>query len=402
MTGLDLPVVRAGALREFLAAVRGRFLIVGGALAVLLLAGYLILQTTVLDAPETGAIGLSGQATALSDALTDAAKARGLDIEVTEVPDLADGRQRVQDGSLDALVSGSPAELQVLVRNGLDKQLRAVLDGLQQQQVLLSQVTQLAQNAQSDVDPQAVAQAVASAAVTVHVLESVDPQRGQRLALALVAALLLTAGIVLSVVRLVTAAADERAAGVAEVLFGAAPPKAVVSGRVAGAAGAGGAVLLGIGVVGLVLALALGVLTLAGTGIATVLWGLVWALIGLVLYGLLGMAAGSLVPGRWASAKVLLAVSALPLLGLVLGFVLMIAAPSGALLAVLAVLPPFAPVLVPGLVALGSASAAVLVPALVLALLTVAVVHRYAVRVHTGGVLAPGDHRVALRQALSR
>ena len=401
MTEVDFRVLRAGAWREFLVAVRGRVLAIGTAVAVVLLAGYLIVQVAVLDKPEQATVGLAGQATALSDALAGAADARGLDIEVTEVPEVAQGRQQVQDGTLDALVSGSPAELQVLVRNGLDRQLRAVLDGLQQQQVLLSQVTQLAQNAQSDVDPQAVAKAVSSASVSVRVLESVDPQRGQRLALALVTVLLLTGGLLLGTARLTAGAAADRGCRISEMLFGAATPKAVTTGKVAGAALAGGAALLSVGVIGLVVALSAGVLTLPGAGIATVLWGVVWALLGSVLYGLAGIAAGSLVPGRWAVPKVLLAVSALPLLALVLGFVLMIAAPSGTALSVLAVLPPFAPVLVPGMIALGTASVLVVLLALVLTVATVVPVLRYAVRVHTGAVLTPGDDLVQVRDALN-
>jgi ABC-2 type transport system permease protein len=401
MTEVDFQVLRAGAWREFLTALRGRMLTIGGAIAVVLLAGYLVVQAAVLDTPERATIGLSGQATALHDALAQAANTSGLDVEVTEVPELAQGRRQVQDGTLDALVSGSPAELQVLVRNGLDRRLRAVLDGLQQQQVLLSQVAQLAQNAQSDVDPQAVVNAVDAAAVSVHVLESVDPQRGQRLALALVTVLLLTGGLVLGTARLTAGAASDRGSRTAEVLFGAATPKAIATGRVAGAAAAGGAGLLAIGVAGLILALVMGVLTLPGAGIATVFWGVVWALIGSVLYGLLGLAAGSLVPGRWAVAKVLLAVSAFPLVSLVLGFALMISSPSGALLSVLAVLPPFAPVLVPGMIALGTASVLVVILALVLTVVAVVLVHRYAVRVYTGGVLAPGDGLVQVREALN-
>ncbi|TDQ04502.1 ABC transporter permease [Labedaea rhizosphaerae] len=401
MTEVDFRVLRAGAWREFLVALRSRLLAIGAAIAVVLVAGYLVVQAAVLDTPEHATVGLSGQATALHDALAAAANARGLDIEVTEVAEVAQGREQVQDGALDALVSGSPAELQVLVRNGLDRGLRAVLDGLQQQQVLLSQVAQLAQNAQSDVDPQAVVKAIDSASVSVHVLESVDPQRGQRLALALVTVLLLTGGLLVGTARLTAGAAADRGSRTAEVLFGAATPKAVATGRVAGAAAACGAGLLAIGVVGLVLALLMGVLTLPGAGIATVFWGVVWALIGSVLYGLVAVAAGSLVPGRWAATKVLLVVSALPLLSLLLGFALLISSPSGTLLAVLAVLPPFAPVLVPGMIALGSASALVVILALLLTAVAGVFVHRYAIRVYTGGMLAPGDHLVQVRDALN-
>ena len=92
-------------------------------------------------------IGLNGQAISVADQLADEARQVGRVVRTVEVTELSAGRAQVADGTLDALVSGAPAALTVLVNQSLDDELRGVLNGLVRQQVLRGQLAAMEDSA---------------------------------------------------------------------------------------------------------------------------------------------------------------------------------------------------------------------------------------------------------------
>jgi len=83
----------------------------------------------------------------------------------------------------------------------------------------------------------------------------------------------------------------------------------------------------------------------------------------------------------------------------VAGINLMIGSPSGPTVTVLSMLPPFAPILMPGRMALGVAPAWQVVLSVVLALLAIAAITWLGGKVYANAVLRTGA-RVKLREAL--
>jgi ABC-2 type transport system permease protein len=96
------------ARREFVTRARSRVFMVGTALLVIGIPGFIFLQTQVLSRTATLQVGFQGQAQALAASLVAAAPGLGLHVHTRSVADLPSGRSEVQDGSLDALVSGDP------------------------------------------------------------------------------------------------------------------------------------------------------------------------------------------------------------------------------------------------------------------------------------------------------
>ena len=391
-------VVRV-ARREFLARVRTRAFALGTALTVLVLAGYLLLQALVLADDDRSTVGLSGQATALAEPLTQAARARGHEVITKDVTDVAAGEAAVRDGDLDALVSGSPAALRVLVESDLDIDLRSVLDGLQQQQVLLARLTQLAQTTQGEVDPQEVLDTALQATVDVTRLEPVDAQRGERLAVALLAVALLYFSLLLYGTQVAQGVVEEKSSRVVEMLLSTVRSGQLLAGKVLGIGLAGLLQLTIIGVIGVVAAAVSGALTISGSATVTLLWALLWYVLGYALYACAFAAVGSLVSRQEDAQGALVPVNVTVAVVFVVGFTLLTKDAEGTLTTVLSLLPPFAPIMMPGRIALGAAPFWQVALALLLVLGAIALLAVLAGRVYRNAVLHTGS-RMRLRDAL--
>ena len=92
------------------------------------LAGYVVLQSVLFSDQQSSVIGLSGQATQLADPLREKAKAFGIEVETLDVTTDEKAEQRVREGSLDALVTGAPRELKMIVKGSGDEVLTAALN----------------------------------------------------------------------------------------------------------------------------------------------------------------------------------------------------------------------------------------------------------------------------------
>ncbi|MFC4854216.1 ABC transporter permease [Actinophytocola glycyrrhizae] len=395
-TGRTVSLV---ARRELAARLRTRSFVLGTVLSALVLAGFVLTQSTLFDDRHRDTIGLNGQAIAVTEQLAEEARQVGRDVATVEVTDLADGRAQVADGRLDALVSGAPAALTVLVDSGLDDELRGVLNGLVRQQVLRGQLAALADPTNLDAD--AVLRTVAEAHVTVRTLSSPDPAHGERLAVALVVVALLYLALLLYGSLVAQGVVAEKSSGVAEFLLPVVRPGQLLGGKVVGLGLVGLLQLVAVGLVGLVVALATKVLTSAGSAVTALSWGLVWYVLGFLLYATVFAAVGTLVSRQEDVQSVLMPVTVVLLVAFVLGFAVLSRDSSGTLITVLSLVPPLSPLLMPGRLALAAVPVWQTLLALGLTVAAIAVLARVCGRMYRNSLLRPGS-RVTLRTALRR
>jgi ABC-2 type transport system permease protein len=337
------------ARRELNTRLRARSFVVSTAVSLVVLVGFVLTQSTVFDEEQVTTIGLNGQSIAVADSLTEAAGQLDYEVRTTEVTDLATGRDQVADGTLGALLSGAPAALNVLVRGDLDPDLRSVLNGIVQRQVLAGLLASV-----EDLNADEVLATVASAGVQVRALEPADPQHDQRLALALVIVALLYVSLLLYGSMVAQGVVEEKSSRVVELLLATIRPWQLLSGKVLGIGLVGLIQLASVGVVGLLLAIVTGALTISGTAAGTLAWGLVWYLLGYLLYATVFAAVGSLVSRQEDVQAVLMPITAVLVFAFVLGFAVLSRNPAGTTATVLSMLPPLSPILMPGRIAMAA------------------------------------------------
>ncbi|SEP90063.1 ABC transporter permease [Lentzea albida] len=381
------------AKREFVAKVRTRSFLIGTAVIIAVLAGYVVLQSVLFDDQQRSVVGLSGQATQLADPLKEKAGAFGIELETRDVTTAGDAEQQVRDGSLDALVTGAPPALKMIVKDSGDQMLTTALNDVLRQQVLIAQL------AESGTTPQEVAQSLAGVSVDVTALEPVDPQRGQRLAIGLIVAALLYYSLLVYGTMVAQGVVEEKSSRVVEILLATLRPWQLLLGKVIGLGAVGLLQLVVISTVGLGLSSAFDVVDVSTLGGAALLTGVLWYLLGFFLYATVFAAAASLVSRQEELQSVLTPISMTIIVAFVAGINLMIGSPSGTTVTVLSLLPPFAPILMPGRMALGVAPAWQVLLAVVLALLAIAAITWLGGKVYANAVLRTGA-RVKLREAL--
>ena len=328
------------ARREFRSRVWSRPVLGCSVLVAVLLVTFLFLQAFVFGSEQPIRVGLAGQAIGLAEGLPQETASLGVTVAVSQVDSVADGLAQVRAGELDVLVSGARAALHVTVDNQLDPQLRTTLNGLVRQQVLDAQIAQLG------VRPQDVLSRVDQAGISVTQLNVTDPDRGQRVAIGVVMGLLITLALACSAALATAAAIASRRNGTAEVALTVLRPRSLLLANLAGLGVTGLAHLAAIGVLGVVVALATGVVTLPGSLLAGFGTGLLWYVLGFAVVGTICTTRRT---AMWLLAALIVV--------FVLSTILLTASPSGTATAVLSVLPPFAPVLLPGRMVVGVASA---------------------------------------------
>lgn len=386
------------ARRELNSKLRTRSFVIGTAVSIVVLAGFVLMQGATFSSANASVVGLNGQAISAAGSLTEAAAQLGHEVQTRDVTDLADGEAMVADGELDALVSGARGSLRVLVRDELDQDLQVALDGIVRQQVLESELTGIADRLE-DLDADAVLGRITGAHVTVATLRAPDPQRGQRLAVALLIIALLYVSLVLYGTMVAQGVIEEKSSRVVEILLSTVRPWQLLTGKVLGLGLVGLIQLMIIGLTGLALGTATGTLTISGVAAGSLIWGLVWYLLGYFLYATVFAAVGSLVSRQEDAQSVLTPITLVLVVAFGLGFTVLVRDASGTAATVLSLLPPFSPILMPGKIALGAAPVWQIAVAIALTLGAIALLTLLGGRIYRNAVLHLGS-RVRLRDAL--
>ena len=381
------------ARRELIAKVRTKAFVVGTVVSIVVLSLLAFLESTLFSDSNKSVVGLNGQAIAVASQLTATARQSGQEVETREITDLDAGRSMVASGDLDALVSGAPASLTVVVKDELNQDLRNVLDGIVQQQVLRAQLAAI-----EELNADQVLGTVATAHVGVQSLESPDPRRDQRLVIALVIIALLYVSLVLYGSMVAHGVVEEKSTRVVETLLATVRPATLLAGKMLGLGLVGLIQLAAIGGFGLLLAITTGALTIGGVAAGTLLWGMLWYLLGFFLYAAVFAAAGSLVSRQEEVQPVLIPIRLVLMLAFVLGIGVLARYASSTASTVLSLIPPFTPILMPAKIALGAVTGWQILLGIALTLIATGLLTMLGGRIYRTAVLHMGA-RVRMRDA---
>ena len=183
--------------------------------------------------------------------------------------------------------------------------------------------------------------------------------------------------------------AEEKASRVVEVLLSTVRPRALLTGKVVGLGLLGLAQLVLIAAVGLALAAATDAVELDGDTLRAVPVVLVWFFLGYALYAWLYAIAGVLVSRQEDVQSTTTPLTILIICAFVVVFPAM-EDPSGTLARVTSIVPFSSPLVMPGRVAVGEATATEIVASLALLVGTVALLVPLGVRIYEGAILRMG------------
>ncbi|WP_237493110.1 ABC transporter permease [Modestobacter sp. L9-4] len=389
-TGVKPPsaarMVRLVAAREVATRIRDKNFLVGSAVLLLLVLGMLVFQVAINSGTDSTSIGVVGGSSQLSTALEGQGDALGTEVEVVDYDDEAAARAAVEQGDVDgALLSPSGAQPELLVESDggqVESLVRGAVQGLSMDQQLAEAGVQLQAPPEVDVvalDPDADAdlEAAIVALICVAVLYS----------LLVLFAQFVAQGVV-----------EEKSSRVVELLLATMRPWQLLAGKIIGLGVLGLAQMVVVAVIGVAGALAFDVVDLPGRLIGTVLTAVAWFVLGYVFYASIFAAAASLVSRQEDLGSVLTPATLLPVVGLVIA-IQAAQDPTSTLATVTSYIPGLSPMVMPVRQAAGEAAVWEVGLAVLLMLVSIAVIVRIGGRIYAGALLRTGG-KVKLRDAL--
>jgi ABC-2 type transport system permease protein len=379
--------------RELNTRLRTRSFVVGTVVLLVLLLGYVGFQTALAGSSDKSTVGLTGQAIGIAQQLQTQAALSGREVSTIVVTDPAEGRKKVEDGDLDALVSGSAAKLTATYKSSLDDQLRKVLDQVAQRQVLDGVLSS------AQLEPAEVMAQVNSTHVRDDALSPEPADHTQRLVVGLVVAFLLYMSIITYGMMVAQGVVEEKSSRVVEILLASVRPWQLLLGKVIGLGLVGLTQLVILAAAGLVAASVTGVFTLSGFATGAALWGLLWYLLGFLLYATIYGALGSLVSRQEDTQSVVGPLNIILVVGFIAGFNLLVQDPSSSATKVVSLIPLLSPILMPARISTGAAAGWEIALSLGLTVACVALLTWLGGKIYGNSVLRIGS-RIKLSEAL--
>ena len=390
------------ARREFLTRVRTRVFIIGTAVIVVGIAGYLALQILVINKSNnttTDTMAFNGPAATLAQPMTAAAASFHITIKRKTVADDSDGKSQVQSGKLDALVTGPATAPTVFVNQSFDSTLQTLLQSVVRERALADALTS------AGVNPATVEAQLAKATVTVTALKTGgNSLYVEEAGAGFIAAVLLYVGLVAYGNFIAQGVVEEKANRIVEILLSTVRPTSLLTGKIIGIGLVGLFQLAIIGLSGFILALLTHIFTVPTLALNIVLIGILWFVLGFFLYAFLYAAVGSLVSRTEEVQSV-----SLPITMVVVAAYLAAIDVVGPMLAgqpmtttgkLIAMIPFVSPVIMPAAMATGSVSWWQAALSVLLTLLTAVLAAWIAARIYSNSVLRIGA-RVKLREAFA-
>jgi ABC-2 type transport system permease protein len=384
--------VRLVASREVITKMRSKAFIITTIATLVLLIGFALVMKASGGSDET--VGLTQETQALAEPLKATAGQIGQSVDTTVLSE-EEGRKRVADGKLDALiVGGADGSLRVVVEKELDGDLEDALTVLAGQIALNQEITELGG------DPAQVRSTVANASVDVEPLEEPYPYQPEQLVLGIIAGILIYMSLLLNGQLVAQGVVEEKSSRVVELLLSTIRPWQLMAGKVLGIGFVGFVQMVVVGGGSLIAALALDVLSIpVSAAIGSVVWLIVWYLLGFVMYSLVFAALGALVSRQEDVGGVITPALMFVIVGYVVGISVLPSEPDNALAEVLSVIPVFAPTLMPMRLAMGGVPVweAIVSVGLVIALIPLLV--WLSGRIYANAVMRSGA-KVKLRDAM--
>ncbi|HEY0530441.1 MAG TPA: ABC transporter permease [Actinoplanes sp.] len=387
-----MSAIRLIAGREIVTRLRSKVFRIATIVSVVILVAIALISKIAGNGPDYQDVGVTPGAAPLSTVVTTTAQSIQVNIRIHAVDETA-GRQQVRDGKLDALLTGSSAPVQVVVKSNLDDGLQSVLQLVAQRATLDQQVTSLGG------DPAKVAAAVGTAGVAVSALEPPKKANGQQLLIGILTSVLIYMALLLNGQAVAQGVVEEKTSRVVEILLATVRPWQLMIGKVIGLGTVGLIQVAIIAASGVVAGTATGTLHLhLSAAVGTIVWLVVWFLLGYTAYAFAFAAVASLVSRQEEVASAVTPVMMLLIVGYVIGISILPSDPGSGLVAVLSLIPVFAPTLMPVRLALGVVpawQAAVSVAGMVV---IIPLLLWLAARIYRNAVLRSGA-RVKLRDA---
>src|SRR5262245_14391032 len=328
--------VRLVASRELTTRLRSRiFRILTGVMVVLVVG--LLLAVKLIGNVGGHSVGFTSGTAALSQPFSSVATAVGQSVTVSTV-DQAQGERMVRDGKLDALVTGDPTAVRVVVRKDLNTGLANAF------QVLVRQIALNQQLVKAGADPAAVTNAVNNASYSVDRLEPARPYQTERLVLDIIVVILVYVALMIYGQAVAQGVVEEKSSRVVELLLTTIKPWQLMLGKVAGI-GVLGLLQLGLlAIVGVSAGVALHVITFpASIATSVAVWAVVWFLIGYAMYALIFAGLAALVSRQEDVSAVVAPGLMLIILPYVLGISILPSDPYNSFLGAMSLVPFFSP-----------------------------------------------------------
>ncbi|MFD8498116.1 ABC transporter permease [Amycolatopsis sp. NPDC059657] len=339
-------------------------------------------------------VGVVGPTAPLAAPLQASAQAIGEKLETSQVADEAAGRAKVADGSLDALLVGDATKLRVVVKKDLDGKLKNALTVLAGQVALKQEI-----DAQGG-DAAKVQAAVATASVDVLPMEKPFDYSGEQLVLGYIAGLLIYISLMINGQIVAQGVVEEKTSRVVELLLATIRPWQLMAGKVLGIGVVGLIQMVLIGGLGVVAALAAGVLTLSvSAALGIVVWLIAWFLLGFFMYAIVFAGLGALVSRQEDVGGAVAPALTFVIAGYIVGATVLPSNPGSGFVEVLSMIPMFSPTLMPMRLAMGGVPVWEAALSVVLVLATIPALIWFAGRMYSGAVMRTGA-KVKLRDAL--
>src|SRR5262245_17764412 len=384
--------VRLVASRELTTRLRSRiFRILTGVMVVLVVG--LLLAVKLIGNVGGHSVGFTSGTAALSQPFSSVATAVGQSVTVSTV-DQAQGERMVRDGKLDALVTGDPTAVRVVVRKDLNTGLANAF------QVLVRQIALNQQLVKAGADPAAVTNAVNNASYSVDRLEPARPYQTERLVLGIIVVILVYVSLMIYGQQVAQGVVEEKSSRVVELLLTTIRPWQLMLGKVAGIGLVGLIQLAIVAIAGLITGVYAKAVTFpTSIAVSAAGWAVAWYLLGFVAYALVFAALGALVSRQEDVAGVTTPALMVVVVPYILGISILPSDPENQFMAILSYIPLFAPTLMPMRIALGVAQPWEIVLSVGLMLVMIVTLVWLAGRIYTNAVLRMGS-RVQLKDAL--
>jgi len=396
MTGTALgtwDAVRLVAGREITTRTGSKAFRITTILMVVVVVGFVVLMKVLSGGDDAGSrIGFAPAVAPLAAAFTSVAGAVGENVTTSQV-DEATGEQQVRDGKLDALVTGTPTSLRVVVQEDLPDGLNSAFTVLARQIALNDQIARLGG------DPAAVNSAVGAATFSLQTLEPPREFEAARLLLGIIVGILVYLSIMLYGQFVAQGVVEEKSSRIVEILLTTIRPWQLMVGKVLGIGAVGFAQLVVVVVAGVLAGLATDAYTfpssIAG---GAAFWAVTWFLLGYLTYALVFAALGALVSRQEDVGSVTAPAIMFIVLPYLVGISVLPADPTNEFAAVLSLIPLFSPMLMPMRIALGVAPAWEIALSIALSVTLIVVLVWLAGRIYSNAVLRTGS-RVRFRDA---
>lgn len=383
-------MVRLVAGREISSRIRDKGFLISSVVLIALILGLMVFQVVVNSGGSSTRIGLVGGDPVVEQLLVQQGGAMGLDVRTVELPDEAAARAAVTAEDVDgALLSPSGVQPELLVHQS-DGRTAALVQGA----VTARSTAQQLADAGLQLEPGPQVQTVELDADPADAGED----RTEATVVALVGVVVLYGLLILFGQFVAQGVVEEKSSRVVELLLATMRPWQLLAGKIIGLGLLGLLQMLVIAVVGVVGALAFDVVSIPGQLIGSVLTVLAWFLLGYAFYACVFAVAASLVSRQEDLGSVLTPTSIL----LIVGFLIAIQVaqdPTSTLATVTSLVPGMSPMVMPVRQAAGAAAWWEVAVAVVLMVVTIAVIVRIGGRVYAGALLRTSG-KVRFREAL--